>query len=116
MRYAIILTMFILASCSFINKSRKPSSLITDKEYLEQVHKTLSNQLLRSGEVNPDKKAEIYKLIERIEFDSQVRLFEDAFERGIFRADILKVMLSMTQDSDLVKYEKWNNIFYKIQN
>ncbi len=112
MRYAIILTMFILASCSFINKSRKPSSLITDKEYLEQVHKTLSNQLLRSGEVNPDKKAEIYKLIERIEFDSQVRLFEDAFERGIFRADILKVMLSMTQDSDLVKYEKWNNIFY----
>lgn len=105
--------MILVISCSSNQRvSRFPSSKIEDREYLKKVKNDLNIILVKTDEINPDRKGGVAEIIDKIEHSEQITIIEDAFDRGIFRVDILDELIKIDSPLKLQLFNKYIDIIY----
>ncbi len=104
--YLIVLLLFTVG-CSQ-NIKRSPASVLLDANEVSERKSFLLEKFRTDPDyffVNNEKQKQIFVLIDKLRFKSQFDIFEEAFERGMFRVGILEDLMMVTrpQDVQLIK-------------
>ncbi len=116
MKVYLIILLGFMVSCSRISQ-RTPASIILDDNDIEMRENHLSQKFKNDPDyffVNQETKLEIYALLKKLKFRAQFEIFEEAFDRGMFRTEILENLMNLTREKDIELVKKYSEIIFSL--